>query len=166
VISLIFDKAVLEPTFCAMYAQLCVHMSKELPEFPVEQAREKPTTFRRVLLNTCQEEFEGADALREEIKKLTKPEQALERDEKEKRVKLRTLGNIKLIGELFKQKMLLEKIVHTCIQELLGQDPNRTRRPFRRRRMWRRCATCSRRWASSWRRARSRRWRSTRTSRG
>jgi hypothetical protein len=66
-----------------------------------------------------EQEFEGTDVLREEIKKLTKPEQALEFDEKERRVKLRTLGNIKL----FKQKMLPEKIVHACIQDLLGQDP-------------------------------------------
>ncbi|CAK9199098.1 unnamed protein product [Sphagnum troendelagicum] len=122
VISLIFDKAVLEPNFCSMYAQLCVNLSKELPEFPSEQAGEKPVTFRRVLLNTCQEEFEGADALRGEIKQMTKQEQVRDRADKEKLVKLRTLGNIKLIGELFKQKMLLEKIVHACIQELLGSD--------------------------------------------
>jgi len=42
VISLIFDKAVLEPNFCSMYAQLCVNLSKELPEFPSEHAGEKP----------------------------------------------------------------------------------------------------------------------------
>eukprot|EP00250_Pteridium_aquilinum_P011831 c20336_g1_i2 orf=506-3106(+) len=123
VISLVFDKAVLEPTFCPMYAEMCVHLSKALPEFPSDEDDGKPVTFRRILLNSCQEEFEGADNLQAEIRQMTKPEQEVERFEKEKLVKLRTLGNIRLIGELFKQKMIPEKIAHYCIQRLLGSDP-------------------------------------------
>eukprot|EP00850_Spirogloea_muscicola_P025614 SM003704S13651 [mRNA] locus=s3704:444:1367:- [translate_table: standard] len=46
-----------------------------------------------------------------------------QRAEKDKRLKLRTLGNIRLIGELFKQAMIPEKIVHACVQELLGERP-------------------------------------------
>jgi translation initiation factor 4G len=36
------------------------------------------------------------------------------------------LGNIRLIGELYKKKMLTERIMHACIQKLLGQyqDPD------------------------------------------
>ena len=61
-----FDKALTEPTFCEIYATLCNDLNQALPEFDPEPDAEdqKRITFRRVLLNKCQEEFEeGAAAI-------------------------------------------------------------------------------------------------------
>lgn len=114
-IALVFENAVAQPTFVKMYADLCDQLSKELPKMEGSEA-DTSRTFRRVLLNTCQEEFEGAAAAREGLKKLP----AEEVEAAQRRVKQRTLGNIRLIAQLFNQGVVSEKIVQACIADLLG----------------------------------------------
>ena len=62
---MVFENAVAQPASCAMYADLCLRLSMELPSFPPPYGETKPVTFKRVLLNTCQDEFEGTIAARE-----------------------------------------------------------------------------------------------------
>ncbi|KAF8053822.1 hypothetical protein N665_1372s0010 [Sinapis alba] len=123
VISQIFDKALMEPTFCEMYADFCFHLSGALPE--LNEDGEK-VTFKRLLLNKCQEEFERGEKEEEEASRVAEEGQVEqteeEREEKRLKVRRRMLGNIRLIGELYKKRMLTEKIMHACIQKLLGYD--------------------------------------------
>jgi len=126
VISQIFEKALMEPTFCEMYANFCLHLASELPDF--SEHNEK-ITFKRLLLNKCQEEFERGEREEEEANKADEGEvkqSTEEREERRVKARRRMLGNIRLIGELYKKKMLTERIMHECIKKLLGQyqDPD------------------------------------------
>ncbi|KAF5468981.1 hypothetical protein F2P56_013086 [Juglans regia] len=123
VVSQIYDKALMEPTFCEMYADLCSHLAVELPDFNEDN---KKITFKRVLLNRCQEEFERWEREQEEANKADEEgeikQSAEEREEKRVKARRRMLGNIRLIGELYKKKMLTKRIMHACIQKLLDQS--------------------------------------------
>ena len=100
-ITMLFEKAVAEPMFCSLNAELCLRLSKELPN------------FRKTLLNTCQEEFEGS------LMGLNQ-EDTEEKEDENSKAKRRMLGNVKLIGHLFRRKVINQKIVHLCVQCLLA----------------------------------------------
>ncbi|CAN6461192.1 unnamed protein product [Victoria cruziana] len=125
VISQIFDKALMEPTFCEMYADFCSRLAGALPD--LVEGNEK-VTFRRLLLNKCQEEFERGEKEEAEADKDGEEgevkQSVEEREEKRIKARRRMLGNIRLIGELYKKKMLTERIMHECIKKLLGQYEN------------------------------------------
>jgi hypothetical protein len=50
--------------FAAIRNALVAGCMQSLPEFSPPAGENRPMTFRRVLLNTCQEEFEGASEAR------------------------------------------------------------------------------------------------------
>ncbi|CAN8240752.1 unnamed protein product [Cochlearia groenlandica] len=112
IVTLIFDKAILEPTFCPLYAKLCYIIDQKLPTFTDNEA--KRITFKRMLLNFCQEAFEVRDMNTTNHKAECKHKNILSN--------LRALGNLRFIGELVKQKVVPEKIGHHIVQILLGDN--------------------------------------------
>lgn len=121
VILLIFDKALDEPKYSCMYASLCRQLCDESPNFeppPSSSTSSQTTTFRRLLLTKCQDEFENRRRASEAYEHRHGP---LSPEEQEQRLvaKHKMLGNIKFIGELGKQGLLQESILHQCVQQLL-----------------------------------------------
>lgn len=122
VILLIFEKALDEPKYSSMYAQLCRRLSEEAPNFepPTNANGSTPSisTFRQLLLAKCRVEFENRSAAQEVFESR---DGSLTADEEEQRqtAKRKMLGNIKFIGELGKLGMLQGAILHMCIQQLL-----------------------------------------------
>ncbi|KAH7427227.1 hypothetical protein KP509_10G035100 [Ceratopteris richardii] len=121
VISQIFDKALTEPTFCEMYATFCKQLAADMPEFTEDGEK---VTFKRVLLNKCQEEFHRGEKEQEEASESEQDSRVEEQEEKQLKAKRRMLGNIRFIGELYKKHMLTERIMHECIFKLLGDYAN------------------------------------------
>lgn len=116
VILLIFDKALDEPKYSSMYAQLCKRLSEEAPNF---EPPNSPCTFRLLLLNKCRTEFENRSKASEAFEHRDGP-LAPEEEERRQLTKRKMLGNIKFIGELGKLEILSESILHRCIQQLLS----------------------------------------------
>lgn len=119
---MIFEKALDEPKYSSMYAQLCKRLSEEAPNFDTPP---HPCTFRILLLNKCRAEFENRSKANEAFDNV---KGTLSSDDEERKLlaKRKMLGNIKFIGELGKLEILAENILHQCIQQLLPRKSNIT----------------------------------------
>jgi len=148
VIKLVFEMATNGRMFSEMYAHLCRKMmeriSPKVQDDGIKNAEGKPFAggqlFRKYLLNRCQQDFERGWVAKEttaaaSATKVTEDQAIKEANEKTKgedaelyldevyaaaKERRRGLGVIRFIGELFKLRMLTERIMHECIMRLLG----------------------------------------------
>uniref|UniRef100_A0A8D0DRP9 Eukaryotic translation initiation factor 4 gamma 2 n=1 Tax=Salvator merianae TaxID=96440 RepID=A0A8D0DRP9_SALMN len=123
IILLIVDKALEEPKYSSLYAQLCLRLAEDAPNFDGPSAESHPgqkqsTTFRRLLISKLQDEFENRTR---NVDIYDKHDAPLLPEEEEQRAiaKIKMLGNIKFIGELGKLDLIHESILHKCIKTLL-----------------------------------------------
>jgi translation initiation factor 4G len=94
-VSQIFDRALMEPIYCEMYVNFCSHLAGKLPDFNEDNEN---VTFKRVLLNKCQQVFERGEREQEEANKAEEEDEikqsAEQREEKRVKARRRMLGNI------------------------------------------------------------------------
>ncbi|CAB3225463.1 unnamed protein product [Arctia plantaginis] len=129
VIDLVFEKAIDEPNFSEAYAAMCNKLSV------LKVPADNPTTpdqcvnFRPLIITKCQNQF-VTDKIDEQVLKLEKElaectdpakkkEIALMIDEENRRARMRSVGNVRFIGELYKLKMLKPKIMDYCMKHLI-----------------------------------------------
>ncbi|XP_060516621.1 eukaryotic translation initiation factor 4 gamma 1 isoform X2 [Cylas formicarius] len=129
VIDLVFDKAIDEPNFSVAYARMC----NELQIMSVSGSEDKKGTFKTLLITRCQKEFEKQSIDETEranrvkiIDECTDPEKKKELtfdlEEYDRRLRMKSVGTIRFIGELFKQQMLTTNIMKRCLQTLLDNN--------------------------------------------
>ncbi|XP_076271494.1 eukaryotic translation initiation factor 4 gamma 1-like isoform X2 [Rhynchophorus ferrugineus] len=130
VINLVFEKAIDEPNFSVAYAKMCKELQIMQVPSGAQAEDNRNVAFRTLLVNRCQSEFEKHSVdeternnkLREidectDIEK--KKELSFELEEYDRRLRMKSVGTIRFIGELFKQQMLTAAIMKRCLQTLL-----------------------------------------------
>ncbi|CUI14573.1 Hypothetical protein, putative [Bodo saltans] len=133
VVRVFFEKAVQEEKFSPLYASLVADICKitDAERSLEKEQRDKllASRIRIELLTTCQEEFQRPIQLSEDDKVDPITGKALEPqviDSKRDRLKRRLCGNIKFVGELYKKKLVTERVVSLILDLLVGDfDPQR-----------------------------------------
>lgn len=138
VIVLVFEKAIDEPNFSVSYARLCHRLISEVKardERMESGTKSNLQHFRNALLDKTEREFthnvsqstakeKKLQPLVDKIKKCGDPNEKAELEaqleEEERKIRRRSGGTVRFIGELFKISMLTGKIIYSCIDTLLN----------------------------------------------
>ena len=116
VVSGIFEKSWSEKKFTQMYSNLCKFLKNNFEKFsygPQEDPDQK-NFFKYELLHMCEETFKNAPG-ENDFTGLT-PEA---REERLGKIKLKTLGNVRFIGELFNVNLITARVILECVNSLL-----------------------------------------------
>eukprot|EP00928_Gymnodinium_smaydae_P022765 TRINITY_DN19011_c0_g1_i1.p1 TRINITY_DN19011_c0_g1~~TRINITY_DN19011_c0_g1_i1.p1 ORF type:complete len:408 (-),score=70.52 TRINITY_DN19011_c0_g1_i1:654-1877(-) len=108
IISLVIRKVLEEPHYCETYADLVCSLRSRYPEFPPEAEGERPITFRSVLLEAVQIEWEDSQQVGEGCD----PGDCLATQRK------RGLANVKFIGHLFLRRLIASQVLKFVFAEL------------------------------------------------
>jgi hypothetical protein len=103
VVEKIFIKACLEKKYRAMWAELCLYLFEEYQKM----MNISTNRFKTVLLNIMQKSFEQFE----------------DNTEASGTQKVKKIGNVAFIGELFKLKIISAKIIVRCLNNLLTAAP-------------------------------------------
>ena len=119
VVSGIFEKAWSEKKYTQMYSDICKTLKSGMegyryPDIDPSKLPETRNYFKYELLYMCEETFNKNH--QEEIPAALTEEQKLDRL---KKLKEKTLGNVRFIGELFNVNLITAKIVLECVTGLL-----------------------------------------------
>jgi len=121
IIELIFKKALAEPHYCETYADLVFSLKSVFPEFPSPDSA-KPATFRSLVLNICQSEFEELLAAVRPASEDGPVRSGEELELAKERVVGRMRANMKFIGHLFLRQLLSAKVICSVLCELVLCD--------------------------------------------
>jgi translation initiation factor 4G len=108
-----FDKAWRGESFAGLFARLCATLSEEFGEWKSSDG--KTTTLKRHIANQCEKVFTSGHQTIDTAGKTAAEAKELRLIQKHK-----MLGNIRFIGELYKEELLSRKIMTICVDDLLN----------------------------------------------
>lgn len=141
VMIMVFEKAIDEPNFSVSYANLCQSLISDAKNQEIKAGvpENDPKKFCKSFLDKMEAEFrsnviniknkeEKLKPIKEKIKSskdsIEKSELEALLEEEIRKIRRRSSGNVRFIGELFNVNILSGKIINTCIEDLLKQYNN------------------------------------------